>query len=47
MNQSTNQDQAQDSANSDSGSLADTEQELQADEVVSAALDPGRLDIRV
>ena len=47
MNQSRNQDQAQDSANSDSGSLADTEQELQADEVVSAALDPGRLDIRV
>ena len=47
MNQSTNQDQAQDSANPNSRSLADTEQELQADEVESAALDPGRLDIRV
>jgi len=47
MNQSTNQDQAQDSANSNSRSLADTEQESQADEVVAAALDPGRLDIRV
>ncbi|MGA1001212.1 MAG: flagellar hook-length control protein FliK [Litorivicinaceae bacterium] len=47
MNQSTNQDQAQDSANPNSRSLADTEQELQADEVMPAALDPGRLDIRV
>jgi len=47
MNQSTNQDQAQDSANPNNSSLADTEQELRADEVVSAALDPGRLDIRV
>jgi len=47
MNQSTNQDQAQDSASSNSRSLADTEQESQADEVVAAALDPGRLDIRV
>ena len=47
MNQSMNQDQAQDSANPSSRSLADTEQESQADEVVAAALDPGRLDIRV
>jgi flagellar hook-length control protein FliK len=47
MNQSTNQDQAQDSASSNSRSLADTEQESQADEVVATALDPGRLDIRV
>ncbi len=47
MNQSTNQDQAQDSANPNSSSLADTEQELQIDEVESATLDPGRLDIRV
>jgi len=47
MNQSTNQDQAQDSASSDSRSLADTEQELQTEEVESAVPDPGRLDIRV
>jgi hypothetical protein len=47
MNQSMNQDQAQDSANRNSHSLADTEQESQTDEVVSAAIDPGRLDIRV
>ena len=47
MDQSTNQDQAQDSASSDSRSLADTEQELQTEEVESAVPDPGRLDIRV
>ena len=47
MNQSTNQEQAEDSANPNSRSLADAEQESQADEVESAAMDPGRLDIRV
>ncbi|MCH1449737.1 MAG: flagellar hook-length control protein FliK [Litoricolaceae bacterium] len=47
MNQSTNHDQEQDSADLSSRSLADAEAGSQTDEVESTALDPERLDIRV